>query len=97
MRCRNKIKIISTTSAKEAEDKYNEWRKSLKTGDGRLGSLWSISEPEVRLENESYLITVKYSSFDLIDGVSKDEYNAAIENYEKQLEKTKRFKEQNNL
>lgn len=75
---RKKLKIIKGETENDIENKYNEFYKSLKqNGDGRLGGIWSIDEPNFDFQN-GYLCTIKYSVFELREEFTHEDYQNAI-------------------
>lgn len=86
----NKMKVIKSSSVREFEAEYNEFMKTIRNdGKGRLGSLWSMEAPKLIYKDEFIIYSIDYVLFGLKEGISEEEYNSAIIEYDKMSEKYK--------
>lgn len=82
---KSKTTVLEAKSNEELSQKWEEFYDPIKKGegDGRLGSLWSIDDKKFSVDRGTFYLMVQYRQFNLRDGFEKEDYQSAIEEYER--------------
>lgn len=79
---KSKIAILEAQTAEEISLKWDNFLLHNHTGDGRLGSIWSVDKKNHYIQNGLHYLKIEYKQFSLRDGFDLDAYEKAIEEYE---------------
>jgi hypothetical protein len=80
---KSKTTVLEAKSNEELSQKWEKFHDPINNCDGRLGSLWSIEDKKFSVDKGTFYLMIQYRQFSLRSGCEKEDYQSAIEEYER--------------